>query len=542
MTLRAESKARTPAIGYGLMLIVIVPVLGALIGTVIRRPDLLLSPDTGAPVDVFVWMAVIATVELLPVPLTGVIRFSLGFPILLGVAILYSPMLAGLVALVGAFDARELRREITPLKALFNRCQIALSTLAESAVFHSVASVHSPVQIMIPAVLLATGTNYLINTGLVTSAMLAIYGTPVRTTFERLRVGGLLEFLVNYVGLGLVGLVLAVLFDKVQLWSVAAFILPLVFARQMLFRSLALEVAGRELKDRERVLRALSNRMAEERQDERMQIAAYLHDDLAQMLFRLALQVDMAKKRLRQGETAAVFKDLDGITETKEQTSGAIRSLIRDLHRSPIGRKGLGEAIQSFAEDISKGHPTTIVTDVVEVSLPPPIQLLIYQIAREAAMNALKHAEADHIWITVSETEGGVELQIRDDGKGFDTSAPPPEGHFGSVMMRERALVAGGTYNITSQVGEGATIRATFPQVWVEEGSLHEATSEQTMADGLPRPDKVPPRGATAGPSKPVVGVPRQLVQTNQDSEGRTSGGPRDGATANRSDAPVHSA
>jgi signal transduction histidine kinase len=227
----------------------------------------------------------------------------------------------------------------------------------------------------------------------------------------------------------------------------------------------------------------------------------------------------MAKKRLGQGDLPAVNRDLDNITDIKQQTSDAIRALIRDLHRSPIGRKGLAEAIQSFAEDISKGHPTMITTDVVEVSLPPPIQLLIYQIVREAAMNALKHAEADHIWVTLSEKDDGVELDIRDDGRGFDTGAPPPEGHFGSVMMKERALVAGGTYELESRLGEGTTITATFPRVWVEEGSLHEA-STQAHGDGGPHREIQPPRGATTGPSAPVVGVRGPLTRQSTSDDG----------------------
>src|SRR5439155_24873752 len=120
---------------------------------------------------------------------------------------------------------------------------------------------------------------------------------------------------------------------------VVAFVLTIAFARQMFFRNLALEEAHVELKDRGRVLRALSNRLAEERQDERMQIAGYLHDDLAQMLFRLTLQAEMAKKRLARGELEAVGHDLEGIVATKQQTADMVRALIRDLHRSPIGRK-----------------------------------------------------------------------------------------------------------------------------------------------------------------------------------------------------------
>src|SRR5712691_5799905 len=103
-------------------------------------------------------------------------------------------------------------------------------------------------------------------------------------------------------GLGFVGIIIARLYLAVHFWAVAAFILPLIFARQMFFRSMALEEASKELKDREQVLRALSNRMAEERQDERLQIAGYLHDDLAQQLFRLTIQAEMAKKRLSRGD------------------------------------------------------------------------------------------------------------------------------------------------------------------------------------------------------------------------------------------------
>jgi two-component sensor histidine kinase len=206
----------------------------------------------------------------------------------------------------------------------------------------------------------------------------------------------------------------------------------------------------------------------------------------------------MAKKRLLQGDTPAVSRDLDGILRTKQETSDAIRALIRDLHRSPIGRRGLAEALESFAEDMSKG-PTRVVTDVVEVSLPPPITLLIYQIAREATMNALKHAEANEIRISLADATDGVTLTISDDGRGFDINAPQPEGHFGSVMMRERALVAGGSYSRASEIGKGTTITATFPSVWVEEGSQLEAAEDGSrQVPPAPRP----PIGTTVGPQK----------------------------------------
>jgi signal transduction histidine kinase len=488
----------------------------------VGQPNLFLHPPQSSFPDLLFLACVLAVVGLLPISVSQRLELTLTFPIVLALAMLYEPRVTAVVTLVGAFDSREIRREITFLKSAFNRSQLAIAALAGSAVFHFMGSSRSPMRVLVPAALASIVVTYSVNVTLVVLAMRLMYGLPLASVLGQLRLGALTDFLVNYVGLGFVGVVIVELYkSSLSVWSVAAFVLPLMFARQMFFRTLALEEASKELKDRERVMRALSNRMAEERQDERMQIAAYLHDDLAQMLFRLTLQVEMAKKRLVQGESDAVLKDLDGISVTKQETSDAIRALIRDLHRSPIGRKGLAEAIQSFAEDVSRGHPTRVETDVIEVSLPPPIQLLIYQISREATMNALKHAEASTIRISLEEIEDGVKLQIVDDGKGFDTSASPPEGHFGSVMMRERAMVAGGTYSIDSEIGVGTNIAVMFPRVWLEEGSRFEADAGLGEESGRPPSTTRPPVGSTVGPPR----------GSGQSDDGRASGRKRNDGT-----------
>jgi len=509
-----NAKAKRPietTTGTLFKLSVITPVLVLGVLLVQKNVNAFIHPSSGSLIDLAFWTLAVAISELLPVPVSQVLRLSLSFPILLAVGLLHPPVVAGTVALVGEFDPREIRREISVITTLFNRCQLAAAFYVGSLGFHALAAINSQPLLLLPAVFVATATTYLANVTFVLSYMRVVYRKPLREVLVQLRVGALAEFLLSYVGLGFVGVVMASLNRAVGLWSVAAFILPLLFARQMFFRSMALEEASKEIKDRERVLRALSNRMAEERQDERMQIAGYLHDDLAQQLFRLTLQAEMAKKRLAQGDVTGVGKDLDGIIDTKQQTSDMVRALIRDLHRSPIGRRGLAEAIESFAEDMSRGGPTSITADVVEVSLPPPIQLLIYQIAREAAMNALKHAHADHIWIALHETEDGVELQIRDDGTGFDITAAPPEGHFGSVMMRERAQVTGGTFHVKSEIGWGTTITASFPRVWVEEGTLLEAGAVSAdRSEPSPKANLQPPTGSTT--ASPPAGVSQRVV------------------------------
>jgi len=339
--------------------------------------------------------------------------------------------------------------------------------MAAAAVFSSLAHLsedgRSNSWLLLGAASLAAVADYAVNSTLVTVFVSLRVGLPVRQVMRELRIGKLNDFLVSYMGLAVLGLALAVVFVDVGPWSVPAFLAPLLLARQVFFRSQALEEAHKELQEREQVLKTLSNAMAEERADERIQIAGYLHDDLAQVLFRLSIQVDVARKLLDKNDIPAVRDQLEKVRESKQETSDRIRALIRDLHRSPLGAKGLGEALESFTDEVGRDADVTYHRDIDEMPLPAPIALLIFHISREAVMNSLKHAQASDFWIGVHDDDNSIVLELRDNGVGFDTTAPGPEGHFGMAMMRERAQVGGGTFELESVPGEGATITVKFP-------------------------------------------------------------------------------
>jgi len=456
-----------------------------------------------------VWVVIIALVELIPVPVWRGVHVSMGFPLMMVVAFLYPPQAAAAAALLAASDPREFRHEVGFLRALFNRCQVALAVGSASLIFHALASVDSSNGLqLIAAAGLASIADYIVNTTLVCiAASIHFWMSPLRVIRE-LKVGRLSEYLVSYFGLSVFGVILAKVFtfnSQTNWWVVPVFILPLLLARQMFFRNKALEEAHKELQDREHVLRALSNRMAEERQDERMQIAAFLHDDLAQLLFRLSIQVDVARRHLDAGKVDDTEELLLEIKETKNRTSERIRALIRDLHRSPLGRAGLGEAIRGFLAEMARESDVRFQADIDEVDVPAPIALLLYHNAREGVMNALKHANASNIWVAVEQMGDEVEMTLRDDGVGFDVEAPGPEGHYGMTMMRERATVGGGSFAIQSLPGEGTTITVRFPTSWLQE--------EETQSPGEPQAPALPPAGASRGvvaspPSSPTEPIP----------------------------------
>jgi signal transduction histidine kinase len=464
------------------------------------------NPGEFEPV-LILWALGVAVVELIPVPAWRGVHLSLAFPLLIALAILYSPTAAGATAFVGSVDPREFRREVSFLRAVFNRSQVALSVFAASSVFHTLVPTldGSPVWLLVLAAMLAAVADYIVNSILVTLFTSIRVGLPPHRVLMELRIGRSSEFFISYLGLGVLGLITAKFVQGEGYWSVPAFLAPLLFARQMFFRSQALEEAHKELQEREQVLRVLSNAMAEERADERLQIAGYLHDDLAQVLFRLSIQVDVARKLLEKGKVVDVSAQLEKIRESKQETSDRIRALIRDLHRSPLGAKGLSEALESFTEEVGRDSSVRFHRDVADIELPAPIALLIYHIAREGVMNALKHAQARDMWISVGEEEGDIVLRLRDNGVGFDASAPGPEGHYGMAMMRQRAANGGGRFEVRSAPGEGATITVRFPTALLQTDQSDEPPGRTGAPAGGASPDSPGTTEAAVDGSRPIV-------------------------------------
>ena len=127
------------------------------------------------------------------------------------------------------------------------------------------------------------------------------------------------------------------------------------------------------------------------------------------------------------------------------------------------------------------------------IQLPAPIALLVFHIAREGVMNAMKHAQPRDVWIGVREENADIVLSLGDNGVGFDTDAPGPEGHFGMAMMRERAQVGGGRFEVESTPGQGTTITVRFPK------SLLQDEPPPDPEDGRSGGAKPLPTGTTDG-------------------------------------------
>jgi signal transduction histidine kinase len=218
--------------------------------------------------------------------------------------------------------------------------------------------------------------------------------------------------------------------------------------------SAATAVATAQSVERERLRGSIQ---AAER--ERRRWARELHDETLQGLAALRMVLTVG---LRSAEPGALE---DAARATIEQVGleiANLRRLITELRPAALDELGLGPAINSLVHDAAErfGLDTRLRVDLGGDRLPPEIETTIYRVAQEALTNVIKHAQAGTVSISVERGPTAVELEVGDDGCGFDPEGP--SAGFGVVGMRERAALTGGTMTVTS--GEaGTTIRAVFP-------------------------------------------------------------------------------
>jgi PAS domain S-box-containing protein len=196
--------------------------------------------------------------------------------------------------------------------------------------------------------------------------------------------------------------------------------------------------------------------------DERQRLARELHDSVSQALYGIALGTRTARTLLDR-DPAQASEPLDYVLSLTDTAMEEMRALILELRPESLEREGLTSALRKLAE--ATQHRQRLIVQV-HVCSEPAIALeakqAFYRIAQEALHNAVKHARAATLDLTLETTPDAVVLTVADDGAGFDPGGNFP-GHLGLRSMRERMARLGGDLSITSALGQGTTVRATLP-------------------------------------------------------------------------------
>ena len=256
---------------------------------------------------------------------------------------------------------------------------------------------------------------------------------------------------------------LAEVYKSVGAWSLLVFLIPVLLARQAFVGNKRLARAGRRLETEAEALGDVAAAMADERREERLPLAAGLHDEVLPPLFRVHLMGQVLRQDLASGQLLALEEDLPTLLGATETASESMRVLIRSLRDSPLGTGGLAETLRLLVRYMEQESTARIALSCETVGGTPLVQLLAYQVAREALGNALRHSKASEVIIRVVDQDGDLRVTVEDDGIGFDPESVDQKTHFGLALMRERIEIAGGVIYVDSRIGEGTRVIARLP-------------------------------------------------------------------------------
>ncbi len=211
-----------------------------------------------------------------------------------------------------------------------------------------------------------------------------------------------------------------------------------------------------QVDDQERAVRMM--------EEERRRFARDLNDGPVQALSNTSMRLDVVT-RMIEIDSAKAEEEIRRIRRRLGQAVIEIRQLIYDLQPVPVDEMGLPESILAMAHRLEQdwGLPVTVVNRTRGQTGPDPASaLMLFRAVQEACTNAAKHARADAIIVTVEAGSGRWQVDVEDDGSGFDVESSH-RGHYGLGSMAERVELVGGACVIRSTLGEGTHVRLTVP-------------------------------------------------------------------------------
>ncbi len=196
---------------------------------------------------------------------------------------------------------------------------------------------------------------------------------------------------------------------------------------------------------------------------ERQRLARELHDSVTQALYSLTLLAEAARRMAGSGELRQAQEPLYRLNAIAQQALKEMRLLVYELRPLVLKREGLVGALQHRLDAV-EGRAGVEARLLVhgEVKLPSEVEEALYRIVQEALNNALKHAAASAVTVTIHAEDQAAEIEVVDDGTGFDPQTANAGGGMGLTTMRERAEKMGARLEVESAPGQGTTVKVSW--------------------------------------------------------------------------------
>lgn len=223
-----------------------------------------------------------------------------------------------------------------------------------------------------------------------------------------------------------------------------------------------IEYPDRELS--EEVRAKMCGRLIEAQEKERAWVARELHDDIAQRIALLAVDLDQWDRDVLPSPPE-FNKHIRQVSRRLSDIMEGIRALSHRLHSSKLVYMGLATAASSFCKELSEQRNVKI--DFSQTGIPhevsKEISICLFRVLQEALQNAVKHSGVKHFRVELRGAPDKIQLSVSDPGVGFNPAAGALSGGLGLISMQERMHLIDGQFLVQSEPNRGTKIYACAP-------------------------------------------------------------------------------
>lgn len=239
-----------------------------------------------------------------------------------------------------------------------------------------------------------------------------------------------------------------------------------------------------DLSRRERYTHELVAKLMSAQEDERKRIARDLHDEVGQGLSTISVQIALLARKLPADDESQ--KIAAGLQATIKELMNHVRNAAYAMRPAILDDLGLGPAIRWYAQEYLAAEGPQIKLDIDNLCPEPSAETetVIFRVAQEALLNAVKYSQAAEIGLSLKSSPQGICLAVQDNGVGFDPAEVSKSSRrsLGLQSMQERVALVDGSLRVSSTPGRGTTVEA-----WIPHASTKTANGDASGTMNSPR-------------------------------------------------------
>ncbi|MCL2888738.1 MAG: sensor histidine kinase [Elusimicrobia bacterium] len=204
------------------------------------------------------------------------------------------------------------------------------------------------------------------------------------------------------------------------------------------------------------------------REEEKKRVASALHDEIGTTAVILTSILSILESDIKEGKKADALRRAKEMDARIKECVERIKSLIVTMRPPSIDAAGLDGAVKELVENLNKVSPVKIKYVYEEEdngAIDDEVKIMLYRVVQESLNNALKHAQAKNINVTLQNLKNLVKIEVKDDGRGFKKAEKPTLSHLGLPGMKESVSYLGGQFKIKTNLGKGTVVAVSCPKV-----------------------------------------------------------------------------